>query len=50
VLYQKTLFRAFLHLEREEVEEMTINEYMDNIILLRETLQILHAPFNTDKE
>lgn len=50
VLYQKTMFRAFLHLERDEVENMSMQEYIDNHILLNEVLKLIHAPFSSNKE
>lgn len=45
VFYQKTMFRAFLHYSGKELEEMSIQEYMDCCILLPEALKILHAPY-----
>jgi len=45
VFYQKTLFRAFLHLDKEETENMTYQQYMDYQIMLKECLKLLHAPY-----
>lgn len=45
VLYNKTMFRAFLGLSEKEVRQMTISEYMDNVIMLKEVLKLWHAPF-----
>lgn len=45
VFYKKTMFRAFLHYGREEVEFMTLQEYMDACIMLDEVLKIIHAPY-----
>jgi hypothetical protein len=39
------MFRAFLHLTKEEVDVMTIQDYMDNIIMLKEAMRFRHAPF-----
>ena len=46
VKYNKTMFRAFLHLSRKEVEQMSIRDYLDYQILLKETLLLIHAPYN----
>lgn len=45
VFYKKTLFRAFLHLEKRECDEMTMQEYIDYCIMLEEVLKLVHAPF-----
>ena len=45
VLYKKTLFRAFLHYSKEEVDTMTIQDYIDSTIMLKEVLNLTHAPF-----
>jgi hypothetical protein len=45
VFYKKTLFRAFLHYSKNELEEMTVEEYMDNVIMLDEVLKLIHAPY-----
>jgi hypothetical protein len=45
--YKLTLFRAFLNLSKEECENMSIGEYIDNCIILDNVLHILHAPFLT---
>jgi len=50
VKYHKRLFRAFLGLGRKEVEDMSFDEYNDNVIMLRETLKLLHAPYLTHNE
>lgn len=42
------MFRAFLNYSGKEVEEMTIDEYMDNAIMLTEVLKIWHAPFQKE--
>lgn len=49
VLYNKTMFRAFLNLTKEEVDEMSIDDYMNNVILLNEYLKLLHAPYIQNK-
>lgn len=48
VFYQKTMFRAFLGYSGTEIEEMTLGEYMDNVIMLREVLKLWHAPFQKE--
>jgi len=48
VLYQKTMFRAFLGYSKNEVDELTISDYMDNVIMLREVLKLWHAPFQKE--
>ena len=50
VLYQKTMFMAFLNLRKEDVDEMTMREYMDNVIMLREVLKLWHAPFQKEDD
>jgi hypothetical protein len=37
--------RAFLHLSKKEIDEMTMQEYIDYGIMLREYLLLLHAPY-----
>jgi hypothetical protein len=44
-MYHKRLFRAFLGLGRKEVENMSLYEYMDNVIMLHEYLKFIHAPY-----
>ena len=39
------VFRAFLHLTKEEIDNMSIEDYIDNVILLKEVLKLQHAPF-----
>jgi hypothetical protein len=43
--YHLAVFRAFLHLSKEECENMSLAEYLDNTIILKEVLKILHAPY-----
>jgi hypothetical protein len=45
VFFQKSLFRAFLHLTKEECDKMTLTEYMDYTVMLKKTLELIHAPF-----
>lgn len=45
VLYQKTMFRAFLNYEKKDVEKMTIQEFIDSSIMLGEVLKLWHAPY-----
>ena len=45
VFYNKTMFRAFLMYSGKELEDMTLQEYMDCQIMLPEVLKIIHAPF-----
>ena len=45
VLYKKTLFRAFLNYSKKETDKMTIQEYIDNTIILEDVLKLWHAPF-----
>lgn len=45
VFYKKTLFRAFLLLTRDEIENMSMQEYMDYDIMLDEVLRFMHAPY-----
>ena len=45
VFFQKTMFRAFLHLSKKECEEMSIDEYMNYTIMLKKVLETIHAPF-----
>jgi hypothetical protein len=49
VFYQKTMFRAFLHLSKKETEKMNIQTYIDYHIMFKEYLKIFHAPY-IDKE
>jgi hypothetical protein len=44
----KSLFRAFLHLTKEECEEMPIGKYYDYKIVLRSYINILHLPYKKD--
>jgi len=39
------MFRAFLMYSGKELEDMTLQEYMDCQIMLPEVLKIIHAPF-----
>lgn len=39
------MFRAFLQLTKQEIDEMTIDEYMDYVIMFKEALKFRHAPF-----
>lgn len=50
VFYQKTLFRSFLHLTKEECDEMGIDEYIKYNVMLTEHLKLLHAPYMEHKE
>jgi hypothetical protein len=50
VFYQKTCFRAFLHLTQKECDEMGPDQYMDYGIMLIEVLKLLHAPFQKADE
>lgn len=47
VFYKKTLFRSFLHLSDEILENITpfSQEYLDYSVMLTEHLMLLHAPF-----
>jgi len=45
VFFQKSMFRAFLHYNTEDLENMSIDEYMKCSIILKEYLKILHAPY-----
>lgn len=45
VFYNKTLFRAFLHLSKEECDAMTLQEYLDYLLMFRETMKLFHAPY-----
>ena len=45
MFYQQTLFRAFLHLDKQECEEMVLDDYIKYTIMLKEYLKILHAPY-----
>lgn len=45
VFYQKTCFRAFLHLTKEECDDMSPDRFTDYCIMLKEVLKLLHAPF-----
>jgi len=45
VFYNKTLFRAFLFLTKQECDEMTQQEYMDYLVMFREVMRFHHAPF-----
>lgn len=50
VLYHKTMFRAFLGKSKKDTDEMSISEYLDDIILLKEVLKLWHAPFQREDE
>lgn len=45
VFYNISLFRAFLNYSERECEEMSINKYINSIIVLHEVLRLHHAPF-----
>ena len=45
VLYKKTLFRAFLNYSKKECDKMTLDEYLNNVIILEDVLKLWHAPF-----
>jgi hypothetical protein len=45
ILYNKILFRAFLHYSKKEVDRMTIQEYIDGVVMLKDVLEKIHAPF-----
>ena len=45
MFYQQTLFRAFLHLDKQECEEMGLDDYIKYTIMLKEVLKLHHAPF-----
>ena len=42
------MFRAFLGYTKEEVDELSIGDYIDSTIMLTEALRILHAPFQKE--
>lgn len=39
------MFRAFLHLSQQEVDELCMQEFLDYAIVLEEALKLFHAPF-----
>jgi len=39
------LFRAFLGYNKAEIDNLSIQEYIDSSIMLTETLKLMHAPF-----
>lgn len=45
VFYNKTMFRAFMHLSKEECDNMTMQEYLDYKTILIPVLKLVHAPF-----
>lgn len=45
VFFQKTMFRAFLHYTTEDLENMSIDEYMNCLIMLKSVLETIHAPY-----
>jgi hypothetical protein len=45
VFVQKTMFRAFLHLSKQECDEMSIDEYMNYTLMLKKVLETIHAPY-----
>ena len=45
VFYKKTMFRAFLHITKLELDDMDWQEYLDYSIMLEEYLLLLHAPY-----
>lgn len=45
VFYKKTLFRAFLRLTTSDLDNMSMQEYMDYDIMLDEVLKFIHAPY-----
>ncbi len=45
VFYKKTLFRAFLHLTKEECDDMTFQRYIDYSVALESVLRLIHAPY-----
>lgn len=44
------MFRAFLGLTKKEVDKMTIGDYLDNVVMLKEVLKLWHAPFQKTDE
>jgi hypothetical protein len=42
------MFRAFLHFSKQELDEMTLQEYMDAEVMLHEVLKLIHAPFQKE--
>ena len=44
------MFRAFLNYTRDDCEQMSISEYIDSIIMLKEVLKLIHAPFQKTDE
>jgi hypothetical protein len=49
VFYKKTMFRAFLNLSQSECDNMSVSEYMDYAIMLKEVLKLWHAPFQKNE-
>lgn len=47
VFYKKTLFQAFLHLSDKQIENMTMQEYLDYCVIFKDAILILHAPYVT---
>jgi hypothetical protein len=43
--YKTALFRAFLHLSKEECDSLTLRQYLDYSIILDDVLKIIHAPY-----
>jgi len=48
VFVMKTLFRAFLHLSKDECNNMPIGKYYDYKIMLNVYLGLLHLPYKKD--
>ena len=42
------MFRAFLGYTKQEIDELSLGEYIDSTIMLTEALKLLHAPFQKE--
>jgi len=48
VFYKKALFRAFFGMGKKELDRLTMRQYIDYNIVLRDVLNLWHAPFQKD--
>lgn len=45
LFYNMSMFRAFLHLTSDDIENMSIDDYLKYSAILKDVLRIIHAPF-----
>lgn len=45
LLFQVTMFRAFLRLPEDKIDNMGYDDFIDYTIMLKEVLKVVHAPY-----